>query len=102
MGRRGPAGLSPAERANMWSRWKAGHHVREIVRAFGRDHGSIRGLLLQQGGIAPAPRTLAVIALSLAEREGISRGIAAGKSGRSIAKRMGRAPPTVCLEIGRR
>jgi IS30 family transposase len=85
----------------MWSRWKAGHHVREIARAFGRDHGSIRGLLLQQGGIAPAPRTRAVIALTLAEREDISRGIAAGKSGRSIAKRIGRAPSTVCREIGR-
>jgi IS30 family transposase len=39
--------------------------------------------------------------LTLAEREDISRGIAAGESGRSIAKRIGRAPSTVCREIGR-
>ncbi len=69
----------------MWSRWKAGYHVREIARAFGRDHGSIRSLLLQQGGIAPRLRTRVLLALTLAEREDISRGIAAGESGRAIA-----------------
>jgi IS30 family transposase len=101
MGRRGPAGLSFTERADMWSRWKAGYHVREIARAFGRDHGSIRSLLLQQGGIAPRLRTRATLALTLAEREDISRGIAAGESGRAIAERLGRAASTVCREIGR-
>jgi IS30 family transposase len=85
----------------MWSRWKAGYHVRAIARAFGRDQGSIRGLLLQQGGIAPRLRTRAIVALTLAEREDISRGIAAGESGRAIAERLGRAASTVCREIGR-
>ena len=85
----------------MWSRWKAGYHMRDIARAIGRDHGSIRGLLLRQGGIAPAPRTRAVVTLTLMEREEISRGIAIGESGRAIAKRLGRAPSTVCREIGR-
>jgi len=101
MGLRGPAGLSLTERADMWSRWKAGYHVREIARAFGRDHGSIHSLLLHQGGIAPRLRTRAAVALSLSEREGISRGIAAGESGRAIAERLGRAASTVCREIGR-
>lgn len=101
MGRRGPAGLSAVERTEMWSRWKAGYHVREIARAFGRDHGSIRNLLLQQGGIAPRRRTRSALALTLAEREDISRGIAAGESGRTIAERLGRAPSTVCRELRR-
>jgi IS30 family transposase len=101
MGLRGPAGLSSTERADMWGRWKAGYHVREIARAFGRDHGSIRSLLLQQGGIAPKQRTRALVALTLVEREDISRGIAAGESGRTIADRLGRAASTVCREIGR-
>ena len=57
MGRRGPAGLSITERADLWSRWKAGFHVREIARAFERDHGSIRNLLLQQGGIGRPVQT---------------------------------------------
>jgi hypothetical protein len=42
MGRHGPPGLSSSERAELWSRWKAGCHVRQIARAFGRDHGRVR------------------------------------------------------------
>src|SRR5215472_4972543 len=37
--------------------------------------------------------------LSLAEREEISRGLAAGESVRQIARRLGRAPSTVCREV---
>jgi IS30 family transposase len=39
--------------------------------------------------------------LSLAEREEISRGVAAGESARVIAGRLGRAPSTVTRELGR-
>jgi hypothetical protein len=49
MGRRGPAAPSLAEKANMWGRWKNGYPMREVARAFGRDHGSIRGLLFATG-----------------------------------------------------
>ena len=38
--------------------------------------------------------------LSFEERERITRGIAAGESGRAIARGLGRAPSTVCREIG--
>jgi IS30 family transposase len=89
------------ERADMWGRWKAGYHLREIARAFGRDHGSIRGLLAQRGGIAPRVRIRSLSTLTLKEREDISRGIAAGESGRLIAKRLGRAASTICREIAR-
>jgi IS30 family transposase len=99
MRRYGPPGLSSAERADMWCRWKAGYHLREIARAFGRDHGSIRGLLARRGGIAPSVRTRGSLALTLIEREDISRGIASGESGRSIADRLGRATSTVSREI---
>jgi IS30 family transposase len=85
----------------MWCRWKAGYHLREIARAFGRDHGSIRGLLARRGGIAPSIRTRGSLALTLVEREDISRGIASGESGRSIADRIGRAASTVSREIVR-
>src|SRR5215472_13914555 len=37
--------------------------------------------------------------LSLAEREEISRGLAAGQSVRAIARGLGRAPSTVCREV---
>jgi len=72
-----------------------------FTRAFRRDHGPIRNLLLQQGGIAPALRIRGTVSLTLAEREDMSREIAAGESGRAIAERLGRAASTVCREIDR-
>jgi IS30 family transposase len=99
MRRYGPPGLSSAERADMWCRWRAGYHVREIARAFGRDHGSICSLLARRGGIAPSVRTRGSLALTLIEREDISRGLASGESGRTIAARIGRAASTVSREI---
>jgi IS30 family transposase len=85
----------------MWRRWKAGYRMREIARALRCDHGSIRNLLAQRGGIGPSIRHRAKQALTLAEREDISRGIAADQSARSIAARIGRAPSTVSREITR-
>jgi len=101
IGRGGSTGLSSAQRVEMWSHWKAGYRIREIARALKFDHGSIRSLLARAGGFAPRTRRRASHALTLAEREDISRGIAAGDSGRSIAARIGRAPSTVSREIAR-
>jgi hypothetical protein len=57
-------GLSAAEKADIWRRWKAGESLHEIGRAFGKDHGSIQFLLSQHGGLAalrgfPSNRTAA-------------------------------------------
>ncbi len=49
----------------------------------------------------PAPRRRWELRLSLAEREEISRGLAAGESLRAIAAGWGRAPSTVSREITR-
>src|SRR5688572_5289364 len=95
IGRGGSTGLSSTQRVEMWSRWKAGYRIREIARALRFDHGSIRSLLARAGGFAPRVRRRASHALALAEREDISRGIAAGESARSIAARIGRAPSTI-------
>jgi hypothetical protein len=54
--------------------------LREIGRAFGKDHGSIQFLLSQRGGIVPAVRRRSLRTLTLAERENILRGIASGSS----------------------
>jgi len=83
----------------MWCRWRAGYPIGQIARAFGRDHGSICSLLARRGGIAPSVRTRGSSALTLIEREDISRGIASGESGRTIAARIGRAASTVSREI---
>ena len=58
----------------MWSRWKAGQSLHQIGRAFGKSHVSIQFLLSQHGGIIPATRRRSLLTLTLAEREGISRG----------------------------
>jgi IS30 family transposase len=68
---------------------------------FDRNHGSIRGILGQTGGIRPAKRCLSKFALNLAEREEISRALVAGVSIRSIASQLNRAPSTVSREIKR-
>jgi IS30 family transposase len=93
--------LSAEQRTEIWRRWTAGESLREIGRAFGKDHGSIQFLLSQRGGIVPAVRRRSLRTLTLAEREGISRGIASGSSIREIARGLERAASTVSREVVR-
>ncbi len=93
--------LSLMQRTDIWSRWKAGQSLHEIGRAFGKPHSSIRCLLLPRGGIPPAARRRSRLALTLPEREDISRGIASGSSIREIATHLDRAASTVSREVSR-
>jgi len=93
--------LAFAEKSDIWRRWKAGQSLHEIGRAYGRPHPTIRKLLLPTGGIAPAPRRRSRLALTLAEREDISRGIASDSSIREIARLLKRSASTVSREVGR-
>ena len=99
--RRKTVRLSAEQRTEIWRRWKAGESLREIGRAFGKDHGSIQFLLSQRGRIVPAVRHRSLRTLTLAEREGISRGIASGWSIREIARGLERAASTVSREVVR-
>jgi len=90
-----------ADKALMWDRWRKGESLNEIGRHFGRSHTSIQNILSRTGGIRPPARKRAYRSLSLSEREEISRGIVAGRSIRSIASELGRAPSTVSREISR-
>src|SRR6202022_683667 len=94
-------GLTTIEKSDIWCRWKAGQSLHEIGRAFDKPHSSIRCLLLPRGGIPPAARRRSRLALTLAEREDISRGIASGSALREIARRLDRAASTVSREISR-
>ena len=89
---------SEAQKAMMWDRWERGESLHDIARLFDRNHPSIQGILSRTGGIRPPPRVRSSRALSLSEREGISRGIVAGRSMRSIAASLARAPSTVSRE----
>jgi IS30 family transposase len=85
----------------MWERWQKGESLHTIGRLFERSHTSVRRILAETGGIRPAPRRRSRLALSLAEREEISRGIVAGHSIRCIAMALGRSPSTVSRELQR-
>jgi len=94
-------GFSAEQKTDIWRRWKSAESLHEIGRAFHNDHGSIQYLLAQHGGIVPAIRRRSQRTLTLAEREGISRGIAAGLSIREIARRLQRPASTVSREVAR-
>ncbi|MBT8400070.1 MAG: IS30 family transposase [Rhodothermia bacterium] len=89
------------QKALMWDRWERGDTLHAIAGLFDRHHGSIAGILSRTGGIRPAQRKRSRQALTLVEREEISRGIVAGESIRSMALALGRAPSTVSREIQR-
>jgi IS30 family transposase len=94
-------GYSAAERRELWDRWRRGESISEIGRAFARAPGSIHFVLGQHGGVVPRERRRSRFALTLREREEISRGVAAGESARGIASRLGRSPSTVTRELAR-
>jgi IS30 family transposase len=85
----------------MWDRWQKGDSMRVIAGLFGRGHSSVQRILSVAGGIRPRQRSRSRLALTLSEREEISRGVAAGYSIRSIAEALGRAASTVSREISR-
>lgn len=92
---------SESQKALMWDQWRKGDSLQQIAQLFDRNHSSIQRILAETGGIRPAPRRRSRLALTLAEREEISRALVSNQSVRSIAKLLGRAPSTVSREINR-
>src|SRR3954466_2228204 len=74
-----------SQKASMWERWRQGESLHQIAQLFDRAHSSVRGILAEAGGIRPAERRRSPLALTLVEREEISRAVVAGHSIRSIA-----------------
>src|SRR5882757_4484493 len=94
-------GFTAAEKTELWDRWQRGESLKAIGRAFGKPSSSIYFQVAPHGGIRPAPRRRSRLALTLSEREEISRGIAARRSARSMARLPGHSPSTVSREISR-
>jgi DNA-binding CsgD family transcriptional regulator len=90
-----------AQKAEIWDRWQCGEPLTAIGRLFDRPSSSIFTMLAPTGGIRPPPRRRSRLALTLAEREEISRGLARDLSLRAIAARLGRAPSTISREVNR-
>src|SRR5260221_13608452 len=101
MERRFHRGFTAAEKTELWDRWQRGESLKAIGRAFGKESSSIYFLVAPHGGIRPAERRRSRLALTLAEREVISRGVTAHQSARSIARLLGRSPSTVSREMSR-
>ncbi len=92
---------SEKQRALMWDRWQQGETLHSIARLFDRYHSSVAKIIGEHGGIRPAPRKRSRLALTLEDREEISRGLANQQSLRSIASVLGRSPSTISRELNR-
>lgn len=101
MAQMGRPGLSAEQKAELWERWKRGQSLSEIGLALDKHAASIFGVLGHNGGIYRPQRRRSPIALTMAEREEISRGIASGSSVRQIASLLARSASTVSREISR-
>src|SRR3978361_973599 len=95
MARTGRPGLSAEQKRELWTRWKNGQSLSDLGRALGKHLGPVFGVVLAKGGIAPPLRKRSRLALTLAEREEVSRGLMAGRSYRQIADQLARAPSTI-------
>src|SRR6266481_3395014 len=93
--------FSATESAEVWDRWQRGEGLKLIGRVFGRTSSAIFAHLKPHGGIRPALRRRPRRALSMHEREEISRGTASGVSLRSIARQLRRSPSTISRELKR-
>ena len=89
------------QKSEIWDRWQRGESMSSIGRGFDRDSSSIYPLLSRAGGIRPPTRKRSRLALTLLEREIISRGVAACYSIRAIARELYRPASTISREISR-
>ena len=101
MKRRTRIRYTDAQKALMWDRWQKGESLHQIARLFDRHHSSVRGVLAESGGIRPPARRRSARALTLGEREDVSRALVAGHSIRAIASMLRRAPSTISRELRR-
>ena len=89
------------QQSAIWSLWSQGKSLSEIGRQLNKHAGSIFCFLQKYGGIKPVKSIRSKRALTLFEREEISRGLSANLSIRNIANTLNRSPSTISREIGR-
>lgn len=92
---------TPEIKTEVWDKYKRGESLWSIARSLETTSSSIYGLLSKTGGIRPPERKRSRLALTLPEREEISRGLARHLSVRAIATELGRSPSTISREINR-
>ncbi|SNY93744.1 Transposase and inactivated derivatives, IS30 family [Cohaesibacter sp. ES.047] len=90
-----------SQKSEMWDRWQRGESLSSIGRRFNRASSSIYPFLARTGGIRPAERVRSRLALTLSEREEISRGLITQMSLRAIARSLQRSVSTISREVRR-
>ncbi|MFL9912844.1 helix-turn-helix domain-containing protein [Paraburkholderia sp. RL17-337-BIB-A] len=101
MGRQRRPWLNTAQKAEIWKLWREGESLSAIARMLERQPSGVYHVVHRNGGISPPARTRSAQALTLAEREEISRGLVAGRTMGQIALQLGRSKSTISREIGR-
>ena len=101
MAQPGRLGMTDVQKSELWHRWRKGESITDISRALGSFRTSVSYVLRLHGGFAPPHRTRSPHALTLTDREEISRGLSAGHTLRQIAKALQRSPSTISREIAR-
>jgi hypothetical protein len=82
---------SADQRSEIWDRWQAGEPMSSIGRRFDRESSSVFSVIWHR----------AKQALSLSEREEISRWLSMRCWLRSIARHLGRSPSSISREVQR-
>ena len=88
-------GMTDVQKSELWQRWRNGESIIEISRAIAADRKAVSRVLSRHGGFTPPLRKRSPKALTLAEREEISRGLSAEHSLCQIAQALQRSPATV-------
>jgi IS30 family transposase len=91
--------ISDAERQRIAGLLAEGAPVWRLHEEINRSRYAIRRAVVALHRPPQRKPQRSPLRLSLAEREEISRGLAAGAPVRQIARRLGRAPSTVCREV---
>ena len=93
--------LTLEQQDHVWAQWRTGQSVRSIARDIGAEPQHLRRYFAATGGVRTRSAGRSARQLSLAEREEISRGLAAGHSQRRIATALGRPHSTISREVAR-
>lgn len=96
-----PLPMDEQKKTVIWREWERGTPMADIARVIDKPPATVFSYLQYHGGIRPRHRFRRTGALSLEEREEISRGISHGLSIRSIAVILRRSPSTISREVNK-
>lgn len=96
-----PQPMDEQKKSVIWREWERGTPMANIARVIAKPPATVFSYLQYHGGIRPRHRVRRAQALSLEEREEMSRGISHGHSIRFIANILCRSPSTVNREVNK-